>query len=54
MATCNECFHCAVCRNKTEQLRRHGVKVNADESDADKKCVCYLDRSRVTVAPNND
>jgi len=51
MATCKNCFHHDVCIAKTEQLRRHGIKVNADESNADKKCICYLDRSRVTVAP---
>lgn len=51
MATCNDCFHHDICSAKTEQLRRHGIKVNSDETNADKRCVGYLDKSRVTVAP---
>lgn len=51
MATCNDCFHHDICETKAEQLRRHGIKVIADKSNADKRCTCYLDRSRVTVAP---
>ena len=54
MATCNDCFHHDLCIAKTAQLRRNGIQVNDDITNADKQCICYLDRSRVTVAPKTN